>query len=161
LIDPSQLPRLARLPVILDVQPSFLRNWYDLAELRIGKERSNWLHPFRTFLEKGLLLTGGSDAPVEPSDPLLGIQMAVTRQALNGLPEDGFIPKERLSVFDAVAFYTRNAAYCSHEEDTKGTLTEGRLADMIVLSDDIFVTDPHGIADTRIERVYLGGERVL
>jgi predicted amidohydrolase YtcJ len=161
LIKPSQLDRLARLPVILDLQPCFVRNWCGLAEQRLGKERVNWLFPFKTFIEKGLLVTGGSDAPVEPADPLIGIQVAVTRQTLEGFPDGGFIPKERLSVFDAVALYTRNAAYCGHEEDRKGTLTEGRLADMIVLSDDIFTSDPHNIAGTQVERVYLGGERIL
>jgi predicted amidohydrolase YtcJ len=77
------------------------------------------------------------------------------------LPEGGFIPEERISVFDAVAFYTRNAAYCTHEEDRKGTITEGRLADMIVLSEDIFAIDPHKIANVQVEQVYLGGERML
>jgi predicted amidohydrolase YtcJ len=161
LTDPSHLARLARLPVILDVQPSFVRNWYTLAGERIGEERSKHLFPFRSFLEKGLLVTGGSDAFVEPVDPLMGIQVAVTRQSLDGLPEGGFIPEERVGVFDAVAFYTRNAAYCTHEEDRKGTITEGRLADMIVLSDDIFAIDPHKIANVRVEQVYLGGERIL
>ncbi|MDR2132360.1 MAG: amidohydrolase [Clostridiales Family XIII bacterium] len=161
LIDPSHTARIARLPVILDVQPSFVRNWHSLAEARVGKERSDWLYPLRTFTRNGILLTGGSDAPVEPSDPLMGIQVAVTRSDLGGVPAGGFIPREKLDVFDAVALYTRNAAYCTHEEDRKGTITEGRLADLIVLSDDIFAIDPQRIAATRVEQVYLGGERVL
>jgi predicted amidohydrolase YtcJ len=161
LIDPSQLDRIARLPVVLDLQPSFVRNWHAIAKDRIGLERAKYLFPFNTYRKRGFLTTASSDAPVEPAYPLMAIQVAVTRQTLEGIPEGGFFPDERLPVFDAVAMYTRNAAYCGHEEDRKGSLTEGRLADFIVLGDDIFEIDPHGIAETRVEQVYLSGERVV
>ncbi|MDR1495394.1 MAG: amidohydrolase [Clostridiales Family XIII bacterium] len=156
----EQIERLKRLPVILDMQPIFVRNWYTIADERIGPERKKGLFAFRTLIDNGLLLTGGSDAPVETADPLLGIQIAVTRKTAAGEPPEGFVPEEALSVFEAASLYTRNAAYCTHEEDRKGTIKIGRLADFIVLDRDIFEVDPLEIAATQVVQVYLGGERI-
>jgi predicted amidohydrolase YtcJ len=114
--------------------------------------------PFKTFIDNGILLTGGSDAPVDLPDPLSAIQCAVTRRDLNGLPDGGFVPEETISVYDAVCMYTRNAAYCSNEEDVKGTISIGKYADFIVFDKDIFEVEPDEIGSIKILKTVLGGE---
>ncbi|MDR0853391.1 MAG: amidohydrolase [Clostridiales Family XIII bacterium] len=160
LVTPEQIERIRKLPVVLDVQPIFIRNWVRIAEDRLGPERVKHLMPFKTYIESGLLVTGGTDAPVESTDPLIGIQCAVTRADLTGYPKEGFLPEQALSVFEAVSLFTRNAAYCTSEENIKGTLEYGKLADFIVLSENIFEISPDKIAEIEIEKTYIGGQEV-
>jgi predicted amidohydrolase YtcJ len=156
-IAPEQVERLAKLPVILDVQPSFLRWYIHLGENLLGADRLKSLMPFQTLIDHGILLTGGSDAPVDAPTPLRAIQCAVTRRDQAGFPNGGFVPKESVSVYDAVSMYTRNAAYCSNEEDIKGTISTGKYADFIVLDQDIFTVEPNEISNIRILETVLGG----
>ena len=160
LVRADQIERMKKLPVILDVQPVFLRSWVTLAESRVGKDRMEYFLPFKTFMDNGLIVTGGSDAPVETTNPLVGIQCAVTRQDLTGYPPEGFVPKEALSVYEAVSMYTKNAAYCTNEENILGTLEEGKLADFIVLDSNIFEIDPHDIHKLKVLRTVVGGDTV-
>jgi predicted amidohydrolase YtcJ len=102
-------------------------------------------------------MMGGSDAPVDPALPLAGIECAVTRRSLDGFPEDGLIPEEALSIYDAVSLVTRNAAFCSSEEHIKGTISAGKYADFILLDRDIFETEPSEIHEIRILRTVVGG----
>jgi len=151
---------MKKLPVILDVQPIFIRNWVHLAEERVGKERLDFFLPFKTFIDNGLIVIGGSDAPVDDVNPMIGIQCAVTRQDLTGYPPQGLCPEQAVSVFDAVAMFTKNAAYCSNEEKLKGTLEEGKYADFIVLDRNIFDTDVHDIHKIQVIRTVVGGKTV-
>ena len=160
LLKESHIRRMKALPVILDVQPIFIRNWVRLARERVGTERLDYFLPFRTFLENGLIVTGGSDAPVDDVNPMIGIQCAVTRQDLTGFPPEGLCPGEAISVYDAVCLYTKNAAYCCNEENERGTLEKGKFADFIVLDRDIFQTDPHGIHKIQVIRTVVGGKTV-
>ncbi|MDR1292400.1 MAG: amidohydrolase [Clostridiales Family XIII bacterium] len=158
IIKPGHIDRIKRLPVILDVQPGFLHDDVHIAEDRLGAARLKYLMPFKTFIDNGILLTGGSDAPVDPPVPLSGIQCAVTRQDLGGFPEGGFVAEEALSVYEAVALYTKNAAYCSNEERIKGTISVGKFADFILIDRDIFEVEPSEISGIQVLRTVLGGD---
>lgn len=160
-VNENQIERMKRLPIILDTQPVFLRNWGEALFDRVGEERAQLFIPLRRYLDEGLLVTAGSDAPVEDVAPLIGIQCAVTRQDLNGKPEGGLIPDQRISVYEAVCLFTKNAAYCTNEEKLKGTLETGKLGDFIVLDRDIFHTEPSDIHNIRILKTVLGGEEVF
>lgn len=160
-VNENQIERMKRLPIILDTQPVFLRNWGEALFDRVGEERAQLFIPLRRYLDEGLLVTAGSDAPVEDVAPLIGIQCAVTRQDLNGKPEGGLIPDQRISVYEAVCLFTKNAAYCTNEEKLKGTLETGKLGDFIVLDRDIFHTEPSDIHNIRILKTVLGGKEVF
>jgi predicted amidohydrolase YtcJ len=158
IIKPEHIDRLKKLPVILDVQPGFLHSDVHIAEDRLGADRLKYLMPFRSFIDNGILLTGGSDAPVDPPIPLNGIQCAVTRQDLNGFPEGGLWADESISVYEAVALYTKNAAFCSNEEDLKGTISVGKYADFILLDRDVFAIAPKDIHHIEVLRTVVGGD---
>jgi predicted amidohydrolase YtcJ len=158
IIKPDHIDRLKKLPVILDVQPGFLHSDVHIAEDRLGAERVKYLMPFKTFIDNGILLTGGSDAPVDPPIPLNGIQCAVTRQDLCGFPEGGLQASEAISVYEAVAMYTKNAAFCSNEENMKGTISVGKYADFILLDRDIFEVEPKDIHKIEVLRTVVGGD---
>ena len=89
-----------------------------------------------------------------------GVYAITTRQGMDGYPEGGWFPEERVTVYEALSMYTRNAAYVSFEEDLKGTIEPGKLADFVVLDADVFQTAPEKIKDIQIERTYLGGRLV-
>jgi predicted amidohydrolase YtcJ len=160
-IAPGHLERMSRLPVILDMQPNFINSNGGFMRERIGPKRMKYFTPLRSFIDAGLIITGSSDAPVEPSRPLVGIECAVTRRRLDGTPEERLAAEESISIYEAVSMYTRNAAYCSSEEDIKGTITEGKFADFILLERDIFKTKPeeyNTIRDIKILKTVRGGQ---
>lgn len=153
------LDRFAKNNVLADIQPLFIRADMEIAEELLGKERLSTSYNWKTMLDKGIKVSGSSDAPVESFDPMLAIHCAVTSQNLDGEPKEGWMPDQRLTVQEAVALYTTGSAYTSFEEEYKGKLTEGYLADFVVLSQDIF-DDNVKILDTKVEKTFLGGEQV-
>jgi hypothetical protein len=102
----------------------------------------------------------GSDWFVAPPTPLEGIYAAVTRRTLDGANPDGWVPEQKITVEEALAAYTRDAAYASFEEDVKGTLEPGKLADLVVLDRDITVVPPEQLADARVRATVVGGRIV-
>ena len=154
------LDRFARNGVLADVQPLFIRADMEVAEELLGKDRVSTSYAWKTMLNKGIHVSGSSDAPVESFDPILAIHCAVTSQNLEGQPAGGWLPKQKLSVQEAVALYTTGSAYTSFEENSKGKLSPGYLADFIVLSQDIFSVPESEIIRTKIEQTYLGGKLV-
>ena len=151
------LARLKKLPVVLDVQPMFIHTDMPWMDVRMGKERCDYVNMFRRMEDEGLILSGGSDAPGTPHDPMEGIYCAVTRKNMDSLPEGGWHPEQRVSVYEALRWYTMNAAYASFEEDIKGSIEEGKLADFVILDKDPFTVDPEEIKTIKVERTYLGG----
>ena len=108
--------------------------------------------PMKSMLESGIIMTGGSDYPVETYDPITGMYVAVTRQDLNGYPKDGFVPEEKLSVYDALCMYTKNVLYATGQEDLLGTLKEGKFADLAVLDRDPFHIPENDLKNIRESR---------
>ncbi len=157
-IAPKDFRRIARLGVIASVQPYHAIDDGRWAEKRIGRERCKTTYPFKTFLENGIKICFGSDWTVAPINPLLGIYAAVTRRTLDGANPNGWFPEEKISVEEAVKAYTINNAYAAFEEKMKGSITVGKLADLVVLSDDIFTIDPAEIENVRVEMTILGGK---
>lgn len=153
--------RISKLPVIVDIQPMFISTNVKWADSRVGAgERGKYLFAWKKLLDAGVMMTAGSDNPCESYDPMESIYALVNRKNLECYPEGGWHPEERIGVYDALAMYTRNAAYSSFEEDQKGTIKAGKLADFVVLDADIFRIDPMKIKDVKVEKTYLGGRLV-
>lgn len=156
--DSGLFERMARLGIAADIQPPFVASDYTIVEDRIGAERARKSYAWKTMLEQGIHLGGGSDCPVETCDPIWGIYCAVTREDINGKPEGGWLPNEKISVEEAVRLYTIDPAYLSFEEEIKGTIKVGKLADMVVLSEDIFEAEPREIKNIRVLLTMVGGK---
>jgi predicted amidohydrolase YtcJ len=126
-----------------------------------GEERARGAYAWRSLLDAGTVLAFGSDCPVETFEPLAGIHAAVTRRRADGFPgPEGWHPEQRITVPDAVRAYTVGAAYASGEEREKGSIAPGKLADLVVLSQDIFAIPAMSILGTEVEATILGGQFV-
>ncbi len=159
LLHPDDLGRLAELGVIASMQPIHATSDMLVADKFWG-ERARYSYAWCSLLSRGTHMAFGSDAPVETPDVLQGIHAAVTRRRADGSPEGGWYPQECVSAPNAVYAYTAGAAYATHEEDAKGTLTPGKLADLVVLSDDIFEVPPMDILNARVDATMLDGQWV-
>jgi hypothetical protein len=154
---PDDLRRLGSLGLVASVQPIHLVDDMALVERAIG-ERGRWAYAFRTLLDSGAVLALGSDCPVASPNPFWGMHAAVTRQRRDGTPAGGWYSEERLSVAEAVAGYTLGPAYASGQLDRLGSITPGKLADLVVLDRDIFAVLHHEIADTQPVMTIFDGE---
>ncbi len=152
--------RFAQLHVIASVQPYQAIDDGRWAEKRIGHDRASRTYAFRTFLNHGVRLAFGTDWPVVPLNPLLGIYAAVTRATLDGKYPGGWFPEQKLTVPEAVAAYTMGSAYAEFQDKEKGSITAGRLADMVLLSKDIFSIDPTEIRNVKVLKTIVGGKVV-
>ena len=161
MIDDDLLERMKKLPLVLDIQPIFLCTDLHWIEDRIGKERLKGSFALKTMEKAGLIQTGGSDCPVETYEPLKGIYAAVTRQDMEGYPAEGFLPEERLSVYEALCMYTKNVHYATGQESVLGTLEIGKFADLTVLEKNLFKIDKKEIKDVKVEQTYVAGNCVF
>jgi hypothetical protein len=160
ILHPDDVPRLSKLGVVASMQPIHATSDMDMAERYWGR-RCELAYAWRSVLANGASLAFGSDCPVETLDPLAGIHAAVTRRRADGSPgAEGWIPQQQLTVGEAVHAYTLGAAHASGEADLKGSLRPGKVADLVVLSDDIFGIEPMGILDTRVEMTVFDGRIV-
>ena len=157
----ADIPRFAQLHVIASMQPYHCIDDGRWAEKRIGPERAKTTYAFRSLLDSGATLAFGSDWDVAPMSPLMGIYGAVTRRTLDGKHPEGWVPEQKITVEEAVRAYTMGSAYASFDENIKGSIEPGKLADLIVLSDDVFAIDPAKIADTRVEMTIFDGHIVV
>jgi predicted amidohydrolase YtcJ len=161
LLHPDDLPRLAALDVIASVQPSHVVADMEMAERHWGPERCRLAYAYGSLWRSGARLALGSDCPVEALDPLAGIHAAVTRRRPDGFPgPEGWNPQERLTVEQAVWGFTMGGAYAAGEEGQRGSIAPGKLADLVVLSQDIFRTDPDAILETEVVATFLDGQVV-
>jgi predicted amidohydrolase YtcJ len=156
-LSPSDFDRYAQLHVIASVQPYQAIDDGRWAEVRIGHERASRMHAYRTFLEHGVRLAFGTDWPVAPLDPILTLYAAVTRATLDGKNPQGWFPEQKLSIQEAIATYTMGSAYAEFQERDKGSIEPGKLADMVLLSQDVLNIAPAAIRDTHILKTWLGG----
>lgn len=154
----QDIPRFAELGVIASVQPYHCIDDGVWAEKRIGPDRIKYTYPFKSFLDAGVKVCFGTDWYVAPLNPLLGLYAAVTRRTLDDKNPDGWIPEQKISIEDAIKCYTLNSAYASFEENIKGSIEVGKLADLIVLSDDILTIDPVKIKDASVEMTVFDGK---
>lgn len=157
---PADIPRFARLHVIASMQPYHAIDDGRWAEKRIGAERAKTTYAFRSLLDSGATLAFGSDWDVAPMSPIQGIYAAATRRTLDGKHPDGWIPEQKITVPEAIHAYTMGSAYASFEEKIKGSIEPGKLADFVVLSDDILQIDPAKIAGVTVWRTIMNGQVV-
>lgn len=153
----ADIPRFAQLHVIASMQPYHCIDDGRWAEKRIGPERAKTTYAFRSLLDSGATLAFGSDWDVAPMSPIMGIYAAVTRRTLDGKHPDGWVPEQKITVEEAVRAYTMGSAFASFEEKLKGSIEPGKLADFVVLSDDIFAIDPVKIADVKVVMTMFDG----
>lgn len=153
----AAIPRFAELGVIPSMQPYHAIDDGRWAEKRIGPERIKTTYAFRSLLDSNAPLTFGSDWTVAPISPLWGIYAAVTRRTLDGAHPDGWVPEEEISVEEALRCYTAGNAYAGFQENAAGILAAKRLADFVVLSEDLLALDPVRIPEVEILRTVVGG----
>ncbi len=160
-IHPDDIARFETLDIIASMQPYHAIDDGRWAERVIGPERAKTTYAFKALLDAGVTVAFGSDLMVAPPMPLLGIYGAVTRQTLDGAHPDGWVPEEKISVADALLAYTRTAAFASFEEDLKGSIEPGKLADLVLIDQDLTRIEPEDIRDARVLRTIVGGETVF
>jgi predicted amidohydrolase YtcJ len=146
---------MAEQNILIAQQPNFTYTLEGRYAANLVGERLQTNNPLRTPLSHGIFVALGAD--IMPTDPLLGIYSAVTRRGMSGAT---YGLNERISVPEAVTGYTRNGAYLTFEEHLKGTLEPGKLADFVVLSDDLLTIDPDRILEVRVDVTVLGGRIV-
>ncbi|HPN39699.1 MAG TPA: amidohydrolase [Melioribacteraceae bacterium] len=156
-INVDDLERYVKNDVISSMQPYHLFDDGCWAKSKIGEERLKTTLAFNSFINKGIKVCFGSDFPVATLNPILGIYAAVTRHTADGLNPNGIIPEEKISVLQAVNAYTIDAAYASFEENIKGSITAGKLADFVVLNKNIFEINPNEIKDVYVEKTIFDG----
>jgi len=155
---PADIPRFGKLHVIASMQPYHCIDDGRWAEKRIGPERAKSTYAFRALLDSGAVLAFGSDWDVAPMEPLMGIYAAATRRTLDGKHPGGWVPEQKISVAEAIRAYTMGSAYASFDEKLKGSIEPGKVADMVVVSDDILGIPPEDIEKTRVETTVFDGK---
>jgi predicted amidohydrolase YtcJ len=156
----ADIPRFAQLHVVASMQPYHAIDDGRWAEKRIGPLRAKGTYAFRSLLDAGATLAFGSDWEVAPMEPIMGIYGAVTRRTLDEKRPGGWIPEQKITVAEAVRAYTFGSAYASFEEEIKGTIEPGKLADFVGLSEDIFAIDPVGIRNVKVMLTVFDGRVV-
>ena len=150
--------RFAQLHVIASVQPYHAIDDGRWAERRIGHDRATRTYAFRTFLDHGVRLALGTDWNVAPLNPMLTLYAATTRATLDGKNPNGWFPKQKLTIKEAIEAYTVGSAYAEFQENEKGSITSGKLADMVLLNADILNIDPVKIRDVKVLKTWVGGK---
>ncbi len=153
----EQIEELARLSFLADIQPTFVPSDYQLVSQRIAKEEQGSIYAWHTLLEQGIGLAGSSDCPVETYLPFYGIRAAVCRTSLEGEPSGGWRPYEKLTLKEALALYTTGSAKSVGEENRRGMIREGFLADLAVTDRDPYEVKPEHLHEIRVEEVICGG----
>ena len=163
ILAPEDIPRFSRLGVIASMQPIHCPMDMAFAEFRVGQARMKGAYAWMSLIESGAIIAGGSDVPdfpIEYSNPFWGIYAAITRQDLEGNPQGGWYPEQKVSRLAALKMFTIHAAYAAFEENLKGSLAPGKLADLVIISNDILAVPERELLDTEVLATILGGKVV-
>jgi predicted amidohydrolase YtcJ len=158
-VDPADMPRLAPAGIIASMQPIHQVSDRTMAEKRLGTDRLAGAYAWQSIARSGARLAFGSDFPVEPVNPFLGLSAAVSRQDPEGVPAGGWLPRERVSFAQALAGFTRDAAYAGFAEGRIGSLEPGKWADFIIVDRDVASVDPQALAGTRVLETWVAGRQ--
>ena len=161
IVHPADIPRFAKLGVIPSMQPSHAIGDLHFAPSRLGMKRLAGAYAWQSFLKSGSIIAGGSDAPVERGEPMIEFYAAVARKDVRGFSGEGWHPEQAVSREQALKMFTLWAAYAAFEENTKGSIEPGKLADLTVLSTDIMKIPEAEILKTRCVMTVIGGEVVF
>jgi predicted amidohydrolase YtcJ len=159
-VAPADIPRFARLGVIASMQPVHCTSDMPWAKKRVGPERIKGAYAWRSIIKTGAHLPLSSDFPGETLNPFYGMCAAITRQDPSGSPAGGWYPDQRLTLDEALRGYTLEAAYAEFEETAKGSIEEGKLADLIVISGDITRLAPKDLLSIRVLTTIVNGKVV-
>lgn len=154
------IPRFKQLDLIASMQPTHATSDMNMAEARIGPERLKGAYAWRTFLDQGTVIAGGSDFPVESDNPFFGLHAAVTRTDHANQPPGGWHPEQAMTLLEAFRAFTLDAAFAEHQEKTLGSLEPGKWADFVLIDRDLFKIPPADIWKIQVEETWLAGERV-
>ena len=148
----DQVKRMGRAGILAGMQPAFIHYLVDMEdyEKRFGMDRLRWMHPYRTMIDNGVIMSGGSDCPITPHGPLIGIQTAVLHP----------IEQERITPLEAIRMFTIDAAYSAFEEAERGSIEPGKVADLVILSADPTSVAPEAIHDIKIVKTIVEGKPV-
>ena len=160
IVDPADLPRFGRNGIIASMQPVHQSSDWRMAETRMGIDRLGGAYAWRSMLANGAPLAFGSDFPVEHPNPFPGLAVAISREDAQGQPPGGWLPEQKVTMAQAFAGFTRDAAFAGFAEDRLGTLERGKLADFILIDRDIFAVPPGEIRATQVLETWLGGRKV-
>lgn len=154
----EDIPRFVKMGIIASMQPTHATSDLNMAEDRLGAHRIKGGYAWRTLKDAGVPLAFGSDFPVEKSNPLEGFFASVTRQTTDLLPEGGWFPEERLTREETLQTFTRDAAFAAFGEAKLGSLSPGKFADFVILSDDIMTIPTPQILSTKVVATFFGGK---
>ena len=157
---PDQYERIAKMGLIINTQPISTSTDIPMMASRVGAEREKSCHAWRTLTDLGVVITGSSDIPVETPNVFKGVYAIVTRRNVDHNPPEPWNADQAVTVEEALRFFTINGAYSAFEDQRKGTITEGKLADMAVLDKDPFAVDPEALQDILVDHTILGGKVV-
>ncbi|KKI91671.1 amidohydrolase [Bacillus sp. SA1-12] len=152
------IEKAKHLPIILDIQPRFVSSDFPWVIDRIGQEHMDTCYAWKTLLQEGIHCAGGSDAPIEPVDPLLGIYAAVTRTSLYDQSGKSYSPEQKLSVYEAVELFTKGSAYAIHHSHDRGMIKKGFKADFTVFNQDIFEIADKDLLTTKVVMTVVDNE---
>jgi len=156
----SDFPRLAKSGIVASMQPTHATSDMYWAEDRVGPERIKGAYAWRTVLDSGARLALGSDFPVEAVNPFFGIYAAVTRQDQKGWPDGGWYPSQKLTLAEAIRGFTLDAAFAAFEEQSRGTIEPGKLADLTIVDGDLFAMPESDLFKAKVRMTVVGGEVV-
>jgi len=156
----EDIKRFGSLKVVASMQPFHIIDDGRWAWKRLDEKRLKGTYAFRTLLDSGAVLAFGSDSPVAPINPLYGVYAAITRRTLDDKNPNGWIPEQKISVEEAIRAFTWGSAYAEFQENIKGTLEPGKLADFVIISDDLFTIDPVKIRDAKVLITVIDGKVV-
>ncbi len=156
----SDIPRFKTLNLIASMQPTHATSDMNMAEDRIGKERLKGAYAWRTFLDQGTRIAGGSDFPVEYANPFFGLHAAVTRTDHENHPPGGWQPSQAMTLLEAFRAFTLDAAYAQHQEKSLGSLEPGKWADFILIDQDLFKMPQADIWKIKVKQTWVAGRKV-
>jgi predicted amidohydrolase YtcJ len=160
IVDPADIPRLRPAGIIASMQPTHQTSDRLMAEARLGPNRLKGAYAWRTVERLGIPIAFGSDFPVESPNPFPGLAAAISRQDMNGQPPGGWRPEERVNFDQALAGFTRGAAYAGFAETRIGSLDPGKWADFIIVDHDVSKVDPQALARTQVLETWVAGKKV-
>ena len=160
IVDPADIPRIAPAGIIASMQPTHQTSDRLMAEKRLGPNRLAGAYAWQTVLKSGARLAFGTDFPVESANPFPGLSAGISRQDVNGQPSGGWLPTERLTFEQALAAYTRGAAYAGFAEQKIGSLEPGKWADFVIVDRDPATVDARSLAKTEVLETWIAGKKV-